>query len=213
MGGVGGGVGGGTGAGGGKGTEDGSSPSWHPQSISTYSKHNPMIKIAGDGGDVEVEVARSKVESADLESDKTVVLRNNDNYNNFNLYSRHITSDNTRKDKNNTNNNKDNESESDYDMKNNARRVTSPLIRDKDTKQAAGPPYSLTGSFREEKALVSGIFDTTKIRKSGDFSIYPESSSIGRAGSKSDDKGGGGGVGGLGYANIDTLPIVEQKVR
>lgn len=201
---------GGVGGGGGKGTEEGSSPSWHPQSISTYSKHNPTIKTAGDGGDVEVEVARSKVESADLESDKTVVLRNNDNYNNFNLYSRHITSDNTRKDKN-TDNDKDNDNDSDNNMNNNARRVTSPLIRDKDTKQAAGPPYSLTGSFREEKALVSGTFDTTKIRKSGDFSIYSESlSSIGRAGSKSDDKGGGGG--GLGYTNIDTLPIVEQKV-
>ena len=199
--------------GGGKGTEEGSSPSRHPQSISNSSKYNPTINTAGDGGDVKVDIARSKVESTDLESDKTIVLRNNDNYNNFNLYSSNVTSDNSRKDKKaDTDKDTENENEGDNDMNNDARRVTSTLIRDKDIKQAAGLPHNLTGSFREEKALVSGIFDTTKIRKSGDYSVYPESlSSIGRAGSKSDDKGGGGG--GLGYTNIDNAPIMEQKVR
>lgn len=186
-----------------RGKGEGTSPSWLPESISSYSKNDPMIKTTGGAVEVEVEVARNKVENRDLETEKIPVLRNNDNYNHFNLYSRNMArSDNER------------DNDNDYDAYDDVRKVTSLSSSSsssavREIKTAVGSSYTVPNTFREEKALVSGTFDTSKLRKSGDFSIYAESSSIGRAGSKSDERGGGG----LGYTMTDTPPIIEQKVR
>ena len=184
-----------------RGKGEGTSPSWLPESISSYSKNDPIIKTAG--GAVEVEVARNKVENRDLDTEKIPVLRNNDNYNNFNLYSRNMARSNNERD-----------NEIDYDTSDDVRKITSSSSSSsssavREIKTSVGSSYTVPNTFREEKALVSGTFDASKLRKSGDFSIYAESSSIGRAGSKSDERGGGG----LGYTMTDTPPIIEQKVR